>query len=351
MRSMQSLREISRAELAASFAKNSGLFSVSRLVESALGGCLRIMAYHRISSLHPEPDYGADIELISSWASEFAWQMAHVSESYETPSPTEVFDSIARGKALPTNSVLVTFDDGFRDNWEVAFPILRKYRIPAMFFLSTGYIGSTRQFWFDRIVSAVLQTSVRRLSVDAIDEAFVIQEDTASRRKLCSHLLACLKSLSNRRRESAVEKIIADLGYERDENNSDQGSAMSWDQARDMRAGGMEFGSHSVSHPVLSAIESDAELYSELADSKSQIEDEIGVPIHALAYPVGGVSAYDARVVAAARKVGYRVGISYVRGVHTRRLTDPFAIRRIAVERDTSRARFMADLGLPSVFV
>lgn len=340
----------SKRDLVADITCRSGALTASRALETLLGDSVRILAYHRSSKVAPNIYYEADIELVSTWESEFAWQMEHVAAHYSTPSPSDVFKRISRGAPLPKRSVLVTFDDGFMDNFEVAYPILRRLRIPAMFFLTTGYIETMRRFWFDEVVSTVLRTSASRIRLDVLDMTIEINSGHEQRRGIASRLLAKLKTVPNRVREAAVDEIRVKLGAVRSGNHP-QPQAMSWDQVREMASGGMEFGSHTVSHPVLSRVERDEDLAHELTDSKSRIEAELGSRVTALAYPVGGRSAYDTRVISAARSAGYKVGVSYVRGATFSRTVDPFEIRRIAVERDVSRPTFMATLASPRIFV
>lgn len=339
-----------KQDIAAAFACASGSTAFSRVFSEHLDSTLRILAYHRIERLRPTASFPSDVELISSWEDEFAWQMEHVSKNYSTPSPSEVFDRIARNLPLPRRSVLVTFDDGFVDNFEIAFPILRKYQIPGIFFVSTGYIGTPDAFWFERVANAVTSTTASEVRIDSAGIHTKIPKDINQRRAISATLLNKLKSMPDTKRREAVDEAVAVLSNDRSIVDAHSAVAMSWDQAREMAAGGMEFGSHTVTHPVLANIESDSMLSHELTDSKRRIEAELGLPVTALAYPVGGQRAFSDRVVTATQAAGYQVGLTYIRGVNATRALNPFKLRRIAVERYTSRPTFAASLAIPSVF-
>jgi peptidoglycan/xylan/chitin deacetylase (PgdA/CDA1 family) len=124
---------------------------------------------------------------------------------------------------------------------------------------------------------------------------------------------------------------------------------MSWQQVRALHAAGMEIGSHGVHHRMLAKLDADG-IEHELAVSRDRIAQETGQAPISLAYPVGGVDAYDERVIGIARRLGYRVACSYQPGVNRLVSADWHALRRIAVERDTSAAMFAARLAVPELF-
>ena len=123
---------------------------------------------------------------------------------------------------------------------------------------------------------------------------------------------------------------------------------MSWAQIKEMSRGGMEFGSHTVSHPVLAQV-TDEELREELVKSKRELEDHLQQIVPVISYPVGTEEAFDARVVDAVRAAGYRLACSYVAGSNNLRTVNPYALRRQHVERYSSRLYFEGLTGLPNV--
>jgi peptidoglycan/xylan/chitin deacetylase (PgdA/CDA1 family) len=112
-----------------------------------------------------------------------------------------------------------------------------------------------------------------------------------------------------------------------------------------MAAAGIEFGSHTVDHPVLAHM-SEADIRSELVESKRRIEQELGSEVISLSYPVGGSNAFDDRVRRIAAAVGYRCAVSYESGTNSFRNCDWFALRRAHVERYTTMHRFKAEVAI-----
>ena len=129
------------------------------------GGRLRILAYHRVLDVPAAGDFPFDLELVSASTSAFRQQMAHLRAHWHPISLSAALDCIDAGRALPRRAVVVTFDDGFSDNYTNAYPILQEFAIPACIFVSTGFIDTQQTFWFDRLTQAILTTRKRSMNV------------------------------------------------------------------------------------------------------------------------------------------------------------------------------------------
>jgi peptidoglycan/xylan/chitin deacetylase (PgdA/CDA1 family) len=125
--------------------------------------------------------------------------------------------------------------------------------------------------------------------------------------------------------------------------------ALTWDQIRDMARQGIEFGSHSVSHPILTKLD-DRALDHELTASLQTIKRELGTCLDVLAYPEGSTSAFDARVVEATKRAGYRLGLSYVSGTNILDRFDPFRVKRMHIDCTLPFIQFRALLAMPRLF-
>lgn len=327
-----------------------GLTRVFGILRSAAVKDLRVLAYHRVLSQLDETRYSFDAELVSARREEFDWQMAYVARHFHPVSCAQVADAINSGTALPKRAVMVTFDDGFRDNYEVAFPVLRSHGVPALFFVSTGYIDSQEPFWFDWIVHVFLQTAESRVRLDAIDQTIELGATPQTRRAAALQLLRTLKRAPETKRLQVVEQLRQLTKVVMSPEALAQSAPMTWDHVREMSHAGMEFGSHTVSHPILSTIADPALLRRELEDSKARLESETGRPVIAIAYPVGGPNAVNDEVLAATGQAGYRIAFTYQPGVNKLRTCKRFMLKRIAVERYTSRHMFVSALELPEIF-
>ena len=328
-----------------------GLSKVSGALRSALIKDLRVLAYHRVLHDLDEATFAFDAELVSASQKDFDWQMAYIARRFNPVSVQQVSDAINGGKPLPKRAVMVTFDDGFRDNYEVAVPVLRRHGVPAVFFLSTGYIDSQRAFWFDWIVFAFVRTEATQVRLKAIDLEILLPATRDGRRLEALKLLQVLKSTSEVARQQIIEQLKLELMVEMTPDQFEQSAPLSWDQVREMSRGGMEFGSHTVSHPILSTITDPLLLRFELNASKATLEREIGKPVLALSYPVGGRDAVNDQVLAATAHAGYQCAFTYQSGANKLTSGDErFYLKRLHVERYTTHAMFSAALELPEIF-
>lgn len=337
-----------KALLATCLVSGGILPSLSR-VKAACRRDVPILAYHRVWDIADEDRFPFDAELVSASIADFGWQMEYVRENFN-PITCETLLRVLDGRIeAPPRPVVITFDDGFEDNYQNAFPILSALHIPATIFLSTGYIDGETSFWYDRLAHLILQAPDRKLELKGVPGPLALGPSRASRREVLHRILRALKNMPNECRLDVLRYIDAELGGCFDPTTAIESRPMNWNQVREMSAAGIEFGSHTVTHPILSQL-SDTDLAFELTESRRAIESQIGKPVECLSYPVGGAAAFDQRVQHAARRAGYRLAASYIPGTNLVASPLRFGLRRQHVERYTSRAYFAALLGLPELF-
>jgi peptidoglycan/xylan/chitin deacetylase (PgdA/CDA1 family) len=195
----------------------------------------------------------------------------------------------------------LTFDDGYRDNLTVALPVLQELRIPPTIFLVTGLIGRDERLWYDQVkaVCAAAPGPLLRLPREIGGETFPIR-DEAARQRAVLMLLDRLKEQDDATRRIAVAQLVdsVEAGARRDDGSD---TLLSWEDARAMEAQGVRFGSHTVTHPLLTQIRDRAMLIEELTVSRRTLEENLTHPLPLLAYP-GGANSREVR--AAAREAG-----------------------------------------------
>jgi peptidoglycan/xylan/chitin deacetylase (PgdA/CDA1 family) len=336
----------SRRHALAALLHNTGLIAGLTLLRSALVRDLRILAYHRVVTVENEETFDFDLDLISASEQQFREQMELLSRRFHPIRFREVIDAFERGTALPPRPVIVTFDDGYDDNYRTAFPILREFGIPGTFFVSTGHVDTGRAFAYDWLVHMICLTKAERLTIQelGIDEPL---GDRPQRRALAEQLLDRVKWLDAGVQASIVQRLETEWSMPRDTHKDCR--PMTWDQLREMTAAGMEIGSHGVWHNMLAKLPRE-EMVAEVNRSKASLDRELGVPAEVLSYPVGGFDAYDERVMRAAREAGFKVGCSYTPGTSPVPTHVQFELRRLPVERHMDLAWFASLIGLPEVF-
>ena len=190
-------------------------------------------------------------------------------------------------ESLPTMAAVVTFDDGFRGNYEL-LPLFRELELPVTIFLVSGVVGTKRRLWFT-------------------NELEVEQKER-------------LKQLPNRERVGQ----LAELGHSPVQEHS-AAQTLSREEIDEMRDT-VDFQAHTILHPILPSCEDD-ESWNEIAGSKQQLEETYGLDIYALAYPNGD---FGEREVAYARKAGYACAVTTDPG-NADESTDPFRIPRMVL--------------------
>jgi peptidoglycan/xylan/chitin deacetylase (PgdA/CDA1 family) len=298
-----------------------------------------LLAYHGVVPGDDQPDF-----LSGNFVAEAAFeqQMRWIARHYEPVSLRDVVDSLSQGRKMPRRAVTVTFDDGFANNYRFAFPILRKHRIPATVFLTTGCIGvSGAQLWTERVKRAIYLTPLTRLP-DAVGSPAVADLATpAARERATRAVLNGLKRMPPAARNRRVETIERECGRPPlTPRDADRYDFLTWDQVRAMSAAGIEFGSHTVSHPILTTL-SDEDLAFELRQSKETIETEVGSECYAFAYPNGSTADFGPREQQLLARLGYRAAFSLI-GRPNPAAADRFALGRVNISRGYYRALFDA---------
>jgi peptidoglycan/xylan/chitin deacetylase (PgdA/CDA1 family) len=325
---------------------NLGVTPVLKRLHDRGRDTLTILAYHRVTPMTPgrEP---MDVELVSATPEAFDWQMQYLRERMNPVSLTQVLEHLRGGTALPPNAAAVTFDDGFADVHEHAFPALRRHEVPATVFVITQNIETGEPFWFERAAWLMATLSPRSLHIEEVGEALPTGNDRAARTRSLRRLHAALKSISNPRREQVLAEWEQRFARCPERGNHQIGWPMTWNQIREMSAAGIEFGSHTVSHPNLAQLPAEKLLW-ELQESKRVLERELQREVPAFAYPFGTRQAYDDGVVTAVRQAGFGLATSYLPGTNWSHALHRYDLRRIGVELSTTAAQFRVRTALAS---
>jgi peptidoglycan/xylan/chitin deacetylase (PgdA/CDA1 family) len=242
----------------------------------------------------------------------------------------ELLRAAAR-REVPARAIAVTFDDGYADTYRFAYPVLRRYALPATVYLAAGFIDGARGMWNDRLGVAIRDTTLGELRGvrDCLPErqSAPLPEPLplatpAAREQTLAQLLGTLKPVPPTERDGLVDDIIARLGI----SAPAAPTMLTWTQVREMHAKGVAFGAHTVNHPILTAVPL-ADARREIAESKRLIEDRLQSPIAHFAYPNGTVRDFDERTKALVAEAGFTSASTMIFGTNTPD-TDRYALRR-----------------------
>lgn len=275
-----------------------------------------ILIYHRVSDLSSDP------QLLSVNPGHFEAHIKYLAENYRPVSLTTLVDIIRNKQKIPRGLVCITFDDGYADNLWNAKPILEKYNVPATVFITTGYVDSDREFWWDDLERILLVPDVipdelaisiggeqlywknqdRSEKPDNINSDKSVESSTSHitknvrwdvtlgffptpRHQLYIELHRLLKSLSYEEREKNLQNLCewANVPV----SGRPEYRALNTEEIRNLTHGGLiEIGSHTITHTVLSSITDDL-LESEILGSKKFLESILNKKITSFSYPFG----------------------------------------------------------------
>src|SRR5215468_4343222 len=282
-----------------------------------------IITYHRFS----EREGGARIS-----ARAFAEQVEYLAAHY-TLVPLSRLAGCLRKRELPPRLAAITIDDGYRDAYEIAFPILRKHCAPATVFVVTEFVEGTAWLWTDKARYLAAGAAAQAFEIGIGGRDLRLELNGAASRAVAAGLInAALKPLSEEARDALIERLASELRVKLPERPPLAYGAINWRQAREMADAGMEIGSHTLTHSILTGL-SDERLREEVGRSRDRIQSAIGRKVETFCYPNGD---YDLRAQCEVARAGYQFAVTTEVGLNSRR-TDPLALRRIHGEYDLAR--------------
>ena len=253
-------------------------------------GELRILRYHRVI-----PDQDAEtVYPLGVRARSFAGQMRSLSRRYRTVDEHGVAEFLGGRAAGPGLRVLVTLDDGYRDNLTEGLPLLQEYGIPAVVFVATGLVASGTRFPWERLKRIV---EGPRGFLPIPGGGTIPLRGARSRRAAFRRLHRWIEALPSGEREAVLR-----LWESHSEDDPRNDGPLSWEEVRRLSEAGVCIGSHTVQHLRLSRLNDD-QMRDELEQSRARLEEVLGRRVDTLAFPSGD---YDQRVLRATRAAGYR---------------------------------------------
>ncbi|HEV2117888.1 MAG TPA: GNAT family N-acetyltransferase [Terriglobales bacterium] len=264
-----------------------------------------IFVYHRVNDERDPFFYAMPV-------SRFRAEMEYLAKNFRILS----LDQLANGQ-VPSNGnkycVAVTFDDGYRDNFLHAFPILQKLGIPANIFLTTGYIESGQLPWYDQVRLAFKLTKQPRIALGEIGGPDSTLDQDCPRLKALAHTLNWLRQTDEASRSKLLEELFRALRVSGPLNMPN--TLLAWDEIRQMSRQGISFGAHTVTHPVLATLPV-SRLQEEIVGSKKTVEKNLQRSIQHFAYPFGKKADFSSDAKQVVRAAGFLTAVTTISGVN-----------------------------------
>ena len=277
----------------------------------------KILMYHRFSR---RPRYGYVHKEI------FENQVAYLSRYYNVISMGDLLKYIRGRVSLPENAAVITVDDGYFDFYEIAYPILRKYGLPATFFVPTRFVGGDCWLWPDRVRYILdSSTSVTIPGVLGAEENQYVSLTDQTRQYLWRLVIAFLLSLEEEDKNKWLDMFAKRQGVLLPERPSECYQAVNWDHVRELHANNIERVGHSRTHPSLVRMQVGALQY-EIQGSFDDIAENIVQAPECFCYPNGQPYDYTETIKKHVENVGY---LGAVTAFFDRHITeDVYELRR-----------------------
>ncbi len=274
----------------------------------------QVLTYHRVNDEN-DPFFPSVPTAV------FEQQMAYLARACRVTTVEDLVEQGRRGR-LPRNAVAVTFDDGYRDTFTHAAPVLARHGLRATVFLATGFIGTGAVPWFDRLAMAFKTTAVAAVATPWGSRVPLTGE--AARLWALDQTVRYLKALPDDERRVGLGRLLDALAVTDGRWSKDW--MLDWDAVQALTGLGFSIGAHTVSHPILSKLDLER-ARTEIVDSRRAIESACGLVPRAFAYPNGRPEDYTAAVQRLVREAGFSCAVTTRFGVNTCD-TPPYELRR-----------------------
>lgn len=266
-----------------------------------------VLSYHRIMQDDEAAIYFFPAMVVTT--ANFKQQIDVLRRYFKIVPLREFVDQLSSGIPFSEYTVSLTFDDGYRDNYTHAYPILKAHGIPATFFLAAGLMGTRKRFWYDEIALIIDHLLSCNGEIPAVLNTHMAKHPRAAANR--SERIALMRQVVNMFKHlqpQQINGIIDDMRkYVRDDAlETDAHTTLTWDMAREMAGGGMRFGSHGLSHQILTNLPAPL-AHTEIWKSKRTMESELGGIIDLFAYPNGD---YNDETVRLLKACGYKAAMT-----------------------------------------
>lgn len=287
-----------------------------------------ILTYHSINDVSVNLIHTPNIVSTEN----FEKQIKYLSAKKKVVSLDELVTNIQKGIKIPKGSVVVTFDDGYKDNYLNAYPILKKYNIPATTFLATNYIDSNNMKWDDELSYKIKTSKCESLILKTANSMRYNLKGKKGKEKVINDLIKLLFESSNKKREEHLLELHNNLNVKLPEQAA-KNTMLSWENVRTMaHESNISFGTHTCSHNKLTNISLE-EAREEIAKSKQIIENEIGEKISFFSYPYGIKNCYNDQIKHLLRENGFICAVTANYGKNNSN-NDIFELKRIRVKNE-----------------
>ena len=312
----------------------SGLFHLIRFLNNFFGRRLTILTFHRVANNDGKFQIKG-LPSISISVNNFNSLIKFLKKHYHILSAEEYLNSVQNRTKFPRNSMMLTFDDGYKEVLEYALPLLKKYKLPAILFVPTRVIDEEGYFWWDVLYLLC-----------SYSQNIQFNKEHPIEPSISNHLkrLEQISSKSSQHRDRAIYEFIETLHKSPEElrskivqyildtyrnlecNQNAIPTVLKWKDIKVLQAAGIEIGSHTMTHRFLSTV-AEQQVMDDLVGSKKKLEKILHNKIRCFAYPGG---RYNDKIVEMVEAAGYTCAFTTNPGVNSID-ENPYQLKRINI--------------------
>jgi peptidoglycan/xylan/chitin deacetylase (PgdA/CDA1 family) len=282
-----------------------------------------ILFYHRFCEARKEENLLPHLDI-----EEFKKQILYLKGRYAFVSINELSNTIKQKGTFEVPSIVLTIDDGYLNNYLLAYPILRDHRIPAIIYLTAGTIGTASGLWIDDIDYALMHSGVQTFCLRESfgNESFDIST-FQSKKRLEKLLFSALLRQDNAQRQRLMQGIFDALEVDPSNLNGRPRLIINWSEIKEMSENDISFGAHTLTHPCLPALPIETAEY-EIKHSKEIIEKQLAKTVQHFAIPNGEKEDFTEELRAYCREIGFDTVATTESGV-VDSTADRFSLKRV----------------------
>lgn len=315
-----------------------GLLRLLSLVQNKQ---LIVINYHRIWADGRKNHTLFDDEVFGPTRSELKLHFHWLRQNMEVLSEDDLLQIVSGVVRPPGRAALITFDDGYIDNYTLAYPLLLDYRLPAIFFIPTKAMEERTIGWWDYVAYLLKKTKHETIVFEG--------REISPKDKLQQAMHYVLSFIDYNRKD--IGELLVDLcaacEVELPGAEMQDKELMSWNHLREVSKHGISIGAHTHSHNILSSSDLDSQK-NELLCSKQIIEKQIDIKVRSMSYPVGNRHHFTEETKELAAECGYKLAFSFLTGINSWQGLDTMDVKRISVSNYLPR--FVGTMRMPALF-
>ncbi|MFH0925719.1 MAG: glycosyltransferase [bacterium] len=284
-------------------------------------GGIKILAYHKVNDIDIF-DLGLAVSTLN-----FERQMRFLKANYNVISLEQAAEYLRKKMKVPLRSVVITFDDGYEDNYRYAFPILKKYKLPATIFLAADFINTDKKLWVEEVIEATSRCSEEYLDMRDFGLGRYYLDDFFQFKRTLFNIIRGIKRFNKKERERVID-YLQSLSNNQKRRLPIDGNMLNWDMIEIMKKNNISFGAHTNTHSILTKVPLEDARY-EISESKKALERRLGEKISFFSYPNGSSEDINKEIIDIVKENEYLCAVTLIRG--SNKNVNPYELRRILV--------------------